>query len=135
MRLWDISSRTAVTVLDRLSRSSNFHRVSRGGEFVTIGSYEGDFSVWRAGARAMPVTLVGNAGPATDAQVTANGKFLVTQSAWAVGIWDLQARRRLASFTADGAFTRIAVEDRGTTLRIVAGDALGRVHWVTVNIA
>ena len=135
MRLWDISSRTAVTVLDRLSRSSNFHRVSRGGEFVTIGSYEGDFSVWRAGAGAMPVTLVGNAGPATDAQVTANGKFLVTQSAWAVGIWDLQARRRLASFTADGAFTRIAVEDRGTTLRIVAGDALGRVHWVTVNIA
>ena len=67
-------------------------------------------------------------GPSTDAQVTTNGAYLVTQSATMIAMWDVTTGRRLATFTADGYFTRMAIEEAEGALRVVSGDALGRVH-------
>jgi len=75
-------------------------------------------------------TLTGHTGPVNAVALTADGTLAVSGcNDNTLKVWDLDTEAILAEFTADGLVHVFAINSSGKT--IIAGDALGRVHFLS----
>ena len=80
----------------------------------------------RRGARVATV-------PEVAVALSADGRLALSVS-WdnTINLWDVSSGRVLASFTGEGAFVSLAISSDGR--RVIAGDALGRIHLFEVRL-
>ena len=100
---------------------------------VTVSS-DKTLKVWDLVTGAVLHTFEGHGGSVTGVAVTQDGQRAVSVSRDnALKVWDLATGNVVATFVADGYPDACAVAPDGTTF--VAGDALGRVHFLRLENA
>jgi WD40 repeat protein len=102
--------------------------VTADGKRAVSGSSDRTLKVWDLQSGQEERTLSGHAGGVNAVAVTADGKRAVSGSSdRTLKVWDLQSGHCLAMFAADAGMSACAIRDPS---QFVAGDALGRVHFL-----
>jgi WD40 repeat protein len=95
-------------------------------------SWGNTLKVWDLATGAVLHTLEGHAHSVSDVAVTPDGQRAVSASSdKTLKVWDLATGAVVATFTCDGPAHACAVAPDGVTF--VAGDALGRVHFLRLE--
>ena len=104
------------------------------GKRAVSASWDKTLKVWDLTTGAVLHTLAGHEDSVTGVAVTPDGERAVSASRdKTVKVWDLATGVVVATFTAEGAALACAVAPDGLT--IVAGDGLGRVHFLRLENA
>jgi len=108
--------------------------VTPDGRRAVSASRDHTLRVWDLATGAVPDTLAGQTDWVDGVAVTPDGRRLVSASHHhSLRVWDLATGAVVAIFTADGYLLGCAVAPDGIT--IVAGDGLGRVHFLRLENA
>jgi WD40 repeat protein len=106
--------------------------VTPDGKRTVSASYDHTLKIWDLDTGGELRTLKGHSGSVDAVAVTPDGQRAVSGSSDnTLKIWDLESCAILAEFTAEAPVHAVAVFPDGRT--IVAGDALGRVHFLVVH--
>jgi WD40 repeat protein len=106
------------------------------GKRAVSGSEDWTLKVWDMETGLEEQTLVGHRGPVSAVALTVDGRRAVSAGDdYTLKVWDLEDRCRygclLASFTADAPLRCCAFMPDG--VRLLAGDRLGRIHFLTLE--
>lgn len=123
---WNLSTRD-------YNRRLNAMAISPDGLIVSgTSSKDGTIKVWNLRERRKIHTLVGHTEAISAVAVTARGKRVISVSEdGTVKVWDLTRGKVIASYDSDTSLYSCAVTSDGRT--IVAGDGLGRVHFLRLE--
>jgi len=106
--------------------------VTPDGKRTVSASLDKTLKVWDLESGKELQTLAGHSSVVEAVAVTADGKRSVSASEdQTVKVWDLDTGKVVAAFTADAQLLSCAVGPDGRV--IVAGDALGRVHFLSLE--
>lgn len=106
------------------------------GRRVLIGTGSGHLVIWDLETGSEDVRWVASSCGITDVAVTQDGRFAVVASGLptyasdnTVRVWDIERRRSLVRFVGETPMMSCSISPDGKT--IVAGDAEGRVHFLS----
>jgi WD40 repeat protein len=106
--------------------------VTPDGKWIISASHDKTLKVWELESGREVRTLVGHRNCVLAVAAIPDGKRVVSVSHdCTVRVWDLSEGNVIATFTADAAMYGCAVASDGGT--VVAGDALGRVHFLKLE--
>jgi WD40 repeat protein len=132
LKVWDLGTGAALLTLVGHAGPVRAVAVAPDGRRALSASSDRTLKVWDLDTGAVQCTLAGHAGPVRAVAVTPDGRRAVSASDDAtLKVWDLDSGRIVASFPAEAPFLSIAVGPDGLT--IVAGDALGRLHFLRIE--
>ena len=102
--------------------------ISPDGQYALGVSQMGQVEIWNAVDGALLRTFEGGARMIISSALTWDQGLLVLGTRdGSLSVWDMNTPREVAVFHTDACITSCAVTPTGH--RVVAGDALGRVHW------
>ncbi len=96
---------------------------------LASGSVDGTIRLWDAATGAETGRLSGHAGHVLTLCLLEGGRLASGSADKTIRLWDVAAGAETARLEFDAAIEAIAVIAQN---RIVAGDALGRLHWLEV---
>jgi WD40 repeat protein len=132
LKVWDLETGDAMLTLAGHARPVRAAAVTPDGRRALSASSDRTLKVWELDTGAVVCTLAGHAGPVRAVAVAPDGRRALSASDDAtLKVWDLDSGRIVTSFPAEAPFLSIAVGPDGLTL--VAGDALGRVHFLRIE--
>ncbi len=106
--------------------------VTPDGQFVVSESDDETLDVWDIEKGETVRTLEGHTNWVRAMAVTPDGRFAVSASDdGTLKVWDLKTGKAVAGFSGDGSLITCAISQDGTT--IIAGDQLGRVHFLQLK--
>ncbi len=112
--------------------SVNAVAVTRDGGFAVSASGDWTLKVWDIEKGETVRTLEGHTGSVSAVAVTPDGRFAVSVSDdRTLKVWDLKTGKAVAGFSGDGPLITCAISPDGAT--IIAGDQLGRVHFLELK--
>lgn len=97
---------------------------------LAVGSSTGAISIWNAEATDDVINVGYQQGRISAMAITTDGLLAIGSTEKVVSLWDLQKRAEVSRIEFDGEITElIALRDN----LLVAGDALGRLHWLAIK--
>jgi WD40 repeat protein len=134
LKVWDLTTGAVMHTLEGHADSVNGVSVTPDGLRAVSASEDNTLKVWDLTTRAVLLTLEGHADSVNAVAMTPDGQRAVSASDDnTVRVWDLATGAVVATFVADGSAYACAVAPDGAT--VVAGDALGRVHFLHLENA
>ena len=129
LRVWDLTTGKTKTTLKGHTDKVNAVAVTPDGRHVVSGSADTTLRVWDLATGETKTTLKGHTDSVKAVAVTPDGRHVISGSSDdTLRVWDLKDGKEILTFTVDGKVTAcIAAQDNRT---IVAGDSLGRVHFL-----
>jgi WD40 repeat protein len=132
LKVWDIEKRETVRTLEGHTGSVSAVAVTPDGRFAVSALGDGMLKVWDIEKGETVRTLGGHTGSVSAVAVTPDGRFAVSASDdRTLKVWDLQTGKVVAGFSGDGPLLTCAISPEGGT--IIAGDQLGRVHFLQLK--
>jgi WD40 repeat protein len=130
--VWDLESGREVRTLAGHSDVVNGVAVSADGRRAVSASDDDTLKVWDLESGRELRTLAGHSGWVYGVGVSADGRRAVSAS-WdqTLKVWDLETGALVTTFTCDAAARCCAFAG---ARRIVAGDAGGRVHFLSLEL-
>jgi WD40 repeat protein len=106
--------------------------ITANGAKVVSASEDHTLKVWALKTGKLLHSLQGHSDSVVAVAITADGEQAVSASSdHTLKVWDLKTGELLDTFTADGSIDACAVAPDGKT--VIAGDALGRVHFLRLG--
>ena len=131
LKVWDLESGKKLRTLAGHSEGVNAVAVTPDGKRAVSASYDQTLKVWDLASGKESQTPAGHSEGVTAVAVTRDGKRAVSASDdQTLKLWDLETGKIVAAFTADAPLLSCAVGPDGRV--IVAGDASGRVHFLSL---
>ncbi len=132
LKVWDLATGEQLRTLNGHSISVTAVAVTADGKQAISASYDKTLRVWDLATGEQLSTLNGHSDSVTAVAVTADGKQLICASSDnTLQLLNLETVEVIASFTGDSSIYCCAVAPDGVT--IVAGEALGRVHFLRLE--
>jgi WD40 repeat protein len=132
LKIWDIESGQEIQTLRGHSGLINAVAVTSDGKKAISGSGDRTLKIWDIESGQEIQTLRGHNGPVRAVALTPDGKKAISGSGDStLKVWDPANGRIIAEFTGDGAITSVALSSDGRT--VIAGEALGRVHFLRLE--
>ena len=132
LKVWDLESSKSIRTLEGHAGWVNAVALTSDGQQAVSASDDETLKVWDLESGRSIRTLVGHAGRVNAVALTSDGRRAVSASYdMTLKVWDLGSGKIIASFTGDSAMLCCAVSPDGRT--IVAGEALGRVHFLRLE--
>jgi len=132
LKVWDLVSGREVRTLGGHSEALSRVAVSADGRRAVSASFDQTLKVWDVETGRELRTLTGYWGPVYDVAVSADGRRAVSASLdRTVKVWDLETGALMATLTCDAAVLCCAFAG---ARRVVAGDAGGRVHFLSLEL-
>jgi WD40 repeat protein len=132
LKVWELGSGREVRSLTGHSDGVGGVAVTPDGQRAVSASWDKTLKVWDLGSGRELRTLTGHSDGVGGVAVTPDGQWAVSASRdFTVKLWDLETGKVLATFTCDAAANCCAFSDALNL--IVAGDALGRVHFLRLE--
>jgi WD40 repeat protein len=129
LKVWDLTTEAVMHTLKGHADPVNGVSVTPDGLRAMSASDDNTLKIWDLTTRAVLLTLEGHADSINAVAMTPDGQRAVSASDDnTVRVWDLATGAVVATFVADGSAYACAVAPDGAT--DVAGDALGRVHFL-----
>jgi WD40 repeat protein len=128
LKVWDVESGRLVHTLEGHSREVNGVALTGDGRRAVSASWDMTLKVWDVERGRLVHTLEGHSAAVYGVALSADGRRGVSAS-WdrTLKVWDLETTWLLATFTCDAEVYCCAFM---SATALVAGDALGRVHWL-----
>jgi WD40 repeat protein len=127
--MWEFASGQDVRMFEGNTSDVTAVAVTPDGKHIVSGSHDKTLKVWDLASGCEVRTLRGHTESVSAVAVTPDGKHIVSGSHDnTLKVWELASGKCLASFQADGPIYACAISSDGKTL--VAGDALGRLHFL-----
>ena len=134
LKLWDLNKGVEQRTFTGHSDKVNAVTVIPNGSYVVSASNDKTLKVWDLNTGIELCTLNGHTGFVNAVTVTPDGSRIISVSYdKTIKVWDLQTRSILASFSADACLTHCTITPDGLT--IVAGDELGQVHFLRLEMS
>ncbi|BAY88615.1 MULTISPECIES: NB-ARC domain-containing protein [unclassified Tolypothrix] len=119
-------------IIDAHTTDINAVAVTPDGMQIISASNDKTIKVWNMKTRKENFTLTGHTNDVKDLAVTTDSKKLISVSSDnTLQVWNLETAENIAIFTSDSSINCCAVAPDGVT--IVAGDALGRLHFLRLQ--
>jgi len=129
LMVWDIESGEEIQRLVGHTREVDAVAVTPDGKHIISGSRDDTLRVWDIESGEEMQTLEGLTLWVDAVAVTPDGKHIISGSGDKIlRVWDIESGQVLASFSGDAPLRACAISPDGRT--IVAGDTLGRVHFL-----
>jgi WD40 repeat protein len=130
--VWNLETGQELLTLKGHSSWVRAVALSPDGTKVISASADKTIKVWNLDTQEELLTLKGHSGAVEAVALNPDGTKVISGSRDStLKVWNLDAGEVIASFTGDGALTRCAFAPDGVT--IVAGDALGRMHFLRLE--
>jgi WD40 repeat protein len=132
LKVWNWQTGEEVRTLAGHSDWVNAAALTPDGKYVISGSADNTLKVWNWQTGEELRTLVGHTSSVKALALTPDGKYVISGS-WdnTLKVWNWQIGQVIASFTGDSPIYCCAVAPDG--MRVVAGDASGRVHFLRLQ--
>jgi WD40 repeat protein len=129
LRLWDLESGQTIRPLEGHSGSVWAVAVTPDGCRAVSASGDRTLRLWDLESSQTLRTFEGHAKTLWAVVITPDGRRAVSASDdQTLRLWDLESGKQIATFTGEGSMCSCAVAPVGQT--IIAGDALGQVHFL-----
>ncbi len=113
-------------------RMSGNGALSADGRRAVSASFDKTLKVWDVDSGTELTTLAGHSASVDGVALSADGRRAVSASQDnTLKVWDVARGKMLATFTCDAAVLCVSFSSPGT---IVAGDELGRVHFLSLEL-
>jgi len=132
LKLWDLEQGRELATLSGHSYSVNAVAIAPDGKRAVSASDDKTLKLWDLEQGRELATLSGHSNWVRAVAIAPDGKRAVSAS-WdqTLKLWNLATGEEIASFTADAEFNACALAPDGVT--VVAGDGLGRVHFLRLE--
>lgn len=118
-----------VRILEGHDDCVNAIAITPNGKHLVSASKDKTIKVWNLERGEEKMTLKGHNDPVNAVAITPDGKYLVSASDdKTLKVWDLEKSLLVSNFTGDNSFLTCDISPDGKS--IVAGDALGKVHFL-----
>jgi len=132
LKVCDIKSGKTIRTLVGHTQWIRSVSVTPDGRFAISASHDKTLKVWELETGKEIRTLEGHINWVTSVSVTPDGRLAISVSYdKTLKVWELQSGAVIAAFSADSPLWTCAVAPDGRT--IVAGDGLGRVHFLRLE--
>jgi WD40 repeat protein len=129
VRLWDPASGREIAALNGHSARVNA-LAALPNERLASGSEDSTIRLWDLHSGRQLAQLEGHTGPINAIVALPDGSLASASDDRTIRLWDLAHRRELARLEVDGKVFALAALSRE---RLVAGDQLGRLHWLAIG--
>ncbi|MEX2213222.1 MAG: TIR domain-containing protein [Phycisphaeraceae bacterium] len=134
LRVWDVETGTCLRTLEGHTREVTSVSVTPDSRRAVSASDDKTLRVWDVETGQCLRTLEGHTSYVTSVSLTPDGRRAVSASRdKTLRVWDVESGKRIARFTCEGAAVAVAITEHGR--KIFAGDASGRVHFLTLENA
>jgi WD40 repeat protein len=131
LRLWDLESGKTIHILQGHRSAVKRIAVAPDGRSVVSTSDDRTLRLWDLHRGRMIRTLEGHTDSVRGVAVTPDGRLALSGSRdQTLRLWDLKSGNEIGIFTADSIMDVLALAPDGCT--IIAGDELGRVHFLEI---
>jgi WD40 repeat protein len=133
LTVWDLDTgREMLTIADKLKWFDDVEVIGDGQRAVSACRGTHELTVWDLERGCELLCWAGHSGELTDLAVSGDGQWLVSSSHdKTVKVWRLSTGELVTTFTCDAPAFCCAFGGRD---RVVAGDALGRVHFLALEL-
>jgi WD40 repeat protein len=132
LKVWDLEAGREIRTLTGHSRSVDRVALSADGRHAVSASWDKTLKVWDLEAGREIRTLTGHSRSVDRVALSADGRRAVSASMdKTLNVWDLETGDVIATFTCDAGALCCAWSGSGL---IVAGDELGRVHFLSLEL-
>ncbi len=132
LKVWNWQTGEQLLTLEGHSSFVYAVALSADGKYVISASDDNTLKVWNWQTGEQLLTLEGHSYSVRAVALSADGKYVISASGDStLKAWNWQTGEVIASFTGDCAIYCCAVAADG--VRVVAGDALGRVHFLRLQ--
>ncbi len=128
IRLWDVTSGAETARLAGHTGSVNALRLLPDGRLAS-GSGDRTIRLWDGTTGAETVSLDGHAGPVLTLCSLPDGRLASGSEDKTIRLWDVKTGAEIACLETDAPIACLLAL---STSRLVAGDSLGRLHWLEV---
>jgi WD40 repeat protein len=130
--LWDLTSGNYIRVLSDHTDWVMAVGISGDAKRALTSSFDGALRLWDLENGKSLHVFAGRAGGITTLAVTPDFRRAVSGSeGYWLEVWDLDNMSRIAAFAGDAEFRATVISPDG--YRIVAGDQLGRLHFLQLQ--
>lgn len=128
LKVWDLESGSVLTTLEGHGGTVSRVAISPDGQFAVSASWDKTMKLWDLESGRAIRTFEGHSGAVVGAAFSRDGR-LITSASYdnTVKVWKAESGGEIASFTCDAPAGGCAMIGSS---RIVAGDGLGRIHWL-----
>ncbi|MBA2244751.1 MAG: hypothetical protein H0W11_07320, partial [Gemmatimonadetes bacterium] len=132
LKLWELESGAELRTLRGNSGLVSAVAITPDGRQALSASDDRTLKLWDLESGAELRTVSGHSGPVNAVAISPDGRQALSASGdRTLKLWDLESGREIAIFSADALVLCCAVTPDGKT--IVAGDALGRLHFLRIE--
>jgi WD40 repeat protein len=127
IQLWDLTTRTETACLEEPSFVRALCVLSDGR--LAAANYNGTIGVWDVRAGVETVRLRGHLGDVRALCVPSNGRLASGSADRVIQLWDTDNEHSMTRLEFDAPINSVAAL---ASNRLVAGDNLGRLHWLEI---
>jgi WD40 repeat protein len=132
LKVWDLDSGRELKTLSGHTKSVTAVAIAPDGKFAVSASDDYTLKVWDFDSGNELKTLTGHTFSVNGVAIAPSCKIAVSASEDnTLKVWDLASGKEITTFTGDSNILCCAIAPDGVT--IVAGDSLGRVHFLRLE--
>jgi WD40 repeat protein len=132
LKIWDTETGSEVRTLTGHTDSVYAVDLAPDGLTAISASRDNTLKIWDTETGSEARTLTGHTDSVNAVDLAPDGKTAISASRDnTLKIWDLLSGKEIASFSGEGGFKGCAISPDGVS--VVAGDALGRVHFLRLE--
>jgi WD40 repeat protein len=132
LKIWELNSGKLRHTLEGHSDGVTAVAITGDGAHVVSASDDGTLKVWELNSGKLRHTLEGHSSAVAAVAITGDGAQAVSASYdRTLKVWDLRTGKLVATFSADASLPACEASPQGNI--IVAGDTLGRVHFLSLR--
>lgn len=132
IKVWELSSGREVATFNGHTDKVYALAVSPNGQFAISGSVDKSVKIWEIESGREVIAFRGHSGPVYAVAVTSDGQLVISASGdETIQVWELGTGQKLATFNANDHVSACAAI-MGTR-KFVAGDWLGRIHFLRLD--